>query len=89
MLRREFGGCDLVLVEGYKSLPIPKIEVIRTGISRPEVIEPVARISDGPFQGSVPTLSFGDWDAIVATVLHAAGLDRQNRESGNGTRKSA
>ncbi len=89
VISREFGACDLVLVEGYKSLPIPKIEVIRTGIPRPEVIEPVARISDGPFQGSVPTLSFGDWDAIVATVLHAAGLDRQNRDSANGSRKSA
>jgi hypothetical protein len=53
------------------------------------VVEPIARISDGPFQGAVPTLSFGDWDAIVATVLRAAGLDRDNRESGNGSRKTA
>ena len=89
VLRREFRECDLVLVEGYKSLPMPKIEVIRTGVSRPEVVEPVARISDGPFQGSVPTLSFGDWDAIVATVVRAAGLDREGRESGNGSRKTA
>jgi molybdopterin-guanine dinucleotide biosynthesis protein MobB len=89
ILRREFGGCDLVLVEGYKSLPIPKIEVMRTGISRPEVIEPVARISDGPFEGSVPTLSFGDWDGIVSAVLHAAGLDRRGREGASGARKSA
>ncbi len=89
VLSREFRDCDLVLVEGYKSLPIPKIEVLRTGVARPEVVEPVARISDGPFQGSVPTLSFGDWDAIVATVLHAAGLDRQGREAQNGSRKSA
>ncbi len=89
VLRREFGDCDLVLVEGYKSLPMPKIEVIRTGVSRPEVVEPIARISDGPFHGSVPTLSFGDWDAIVATVVRAAGLDREGRESGNGSRKTA
>jgi molybdopterin-guanine dinucleotide biosynthesis protein MobB len=89
VLDREFRGCDIVLVEGYKSLAIPKIEVVRTGVARPEVVEPIARISDGPFQGAVPTLSFGDWDAIVATVLHAAGLDRDNRESGNGSRKTA
>ncbi|MEP6993146.1 MAG: molybdopterin-guanine dinucleotide biosynthesis protein B [Acidobacteriota bacterium] len=76
VLRREFAGCDLVLVEGYKSLPIPRIEVLRTGAARPDVFEPAARISDGPFVGSVPTLSFGDWDAIVATVLRLAGLDR-------------
>ena len=76
MLRREFSDCDLVLVEGYKSLPIPRIEVLRTGAARPDVFEPAARISDGPFVGSVPTLSFGDWDAIIATVLRLAGLDR-------------
>ncbi|HTY41763.1 MAG TPA: molybdopterin-guanine dinucleotide biosynthesis protein B [Thermoanaerobaculia bacterium] len=89
IIRREFRGCDLVLIEGYKSLAMPKIEVLRTGIARPEVVEPIARISDGPFQGSVPTLSFGDWDAIVATVLRAAGLDRESRETGNGSRKTA
>ncbi|MGE5413417.1 MAG: molybdopterin-guanine dinucleotide biosynthesis protein B, partial [Syntrophomonadaceae bacterium] len=89
ILRREFRGCDLVLIEGYKSLAMPKIEVVRTGIPRPEVVEPVARISDGPFQGSVPTLSFGDWDAIVETVVRAAGLDRESRDAGQRSRKTA
>ncbi len=88
ILRREFADCDLVLVEGYKSLPIPKIEVVRTGVERPEVVEPVARISDGPFLDSIPTLSFGDWDGIADTVLHAAGLDRGSREAANGGRNS-
>jgi molybdopterin-guanine dinucleotide biosynthesis protein MobB len=76
VLRREFSECDLVLVEGFKNLPLPKIEVVRAGAARPDVVEPAARISDGPFVGSVPTLSFGDWDAIVAVVLRLAGLDR-------------
>jgi len=78
VLRREYAGCDVVLVEGYKTLPLPKIEVVRTGIERPDVFDPAARISDGPFSGSVPTLSWGDWDAIAATVLHLAGLDRRD-----------
>jgi len=78
VLRRDFADCDLVLVEGYKSLPIPRIEVIRTGTARPDVIDPDARIVDGPFQGSVPTLSYGDWEAIAATVLRLAGLDRDD-----------
>ena len=47
---------------------------MRTGVARPDVVEPSARISDGPFAGSVPTLSFGDWEAIAATVLRLAGL---------------
>jgi molybdopterin-guanine dinucleotide biosynthesis protein MobB len=76
VLRREFANCDLVLVEGYKSLAIPKIEVVRTGVARPDVPEPAARVSDGPFAGTVPTLSFGDWDGIVAAVLRLSGLDR-------------
>jgi molybdopterin-guanine dinucleotide biosynthesis protein B len=78
VIRREFSACDLVLVEGYKSLPLPKIEVVRTGIERPEVFDPAARISDGPFSGSVPTLQWGDWDGIAATVLRLAGLDRRD-----------
>jgi len=77
VIRREFADCDLVLVEGYKSVPLTKIEVIRTGLERPDVFDPAARISDGPFSGSVPTLSWGDWDGIAATVLRLAGLDRR------------
>ncbi len=82
VLRREFADCDLVLVEGYKSLPIPRIEVIRTGSARPDVFEPDARIADGPFHGSVPTLSWGDWEGIAATVLRLAGLDRSPEPGG-------
>jgi molybdopterin-guanine dinucleotide biosynthesis protein MobB len=81
VLRREFAECDLVLVEGYKSLPIPKIEVVRTGVPRPDVPEPAARISDGPFAGTVPTLSFGDWEGIAAAVLRLSGLDRTVSEA--------
>jgi molybdopterin-guanine dinucleotide biosynthesis protein MobB len=81
VLRREFSACDIVLVEGYKSLAIPKIEVVRTGVGRPDVPEPAARISDGPFSGSVPTLSFGDWEAIVSTVVRLSGLDRTSEDA--------
>jgi molybdopterin-guanine dinucleotide biosynthesis protein MobB len=88
ILRRDFARCDIVLVEGYKSLPGPKIEVVRTGVARPDVVEPAARISDGPFAGSVPTLSFGDWDAITATVVRLAGLDRRDASGGASRRVS-
>ena len=74
-----------MIVEGYKSLPIPKIEVVRTGISRPDVFEPAARVSDGPFAGSVPTLSYGDWDGIAAMVVRLAGLDRRESPVSSGT----
>ena len=89
LLERDFSHCDLVIVEGYKSLPIPKIEVVRTGISRPDVVEPAARVSDGPFSGSVPTLSYGDWDGIAAMVVRLAGLDRRESPVSSGMPASA
>jgi molybdopterin-guanine dinucleotide biosynthesis protein MobB len=36
LLRREFSGCDVVLVEGYKALPLRRVEVGRTGRFRVE-----------------------------------------------------
>ncbi|MEP6471092.1 MAG: molybdopterin-guanine dinucleotide biosynthesis protein MobB, partial [Acidobacteriota bacterium] len=68
--------CDLVLIEGYKSVPIPRIEVTRAGISRPDVTGAVARVSDAPSDDHVPTYRFDDLDGIADAVLHLAGLDR-------------
>lgn len=76
VLEREFRGFDIVLVEGYKSLPIPRIEVRRTGITAVSVQEISARVCDEPATDGVPTLRFDDRDGIAATVLRLAGLDR-------------
>lgn len=76
LLRREFSGFDLVVIEGYKSLPIPKIEVARSGASRPPIQDALARVSDAPAADSVPTYRFDDGEGIVAAVLRLAGLDR-------------
>ena len=46
LLEREYAGCDIVLVEGYKALPLPKIEVTRRGAARPPIEGPSARVSD-------------------------------------------
>ncbi len=80
LVRRHFSGCDLVLVEGYKSLPIPRIEVTRSGAPRPEIPGALARVSDGPAGDSVPTYRFDDLEGIVAAVMRLAGLDRVSRE---------
>ena len=77
LLEREFSGCDLVLIEGYKSLPLPRIEVTRGGATRPPVEGALARVSDEPACDSMPTYAFQDWDGIVSAVLHSAGLDRR------------
>ena len=76
LIRRDFSDCDLVLVEGYKSLDFPRIEVARRGAPRPEIAGAMARVSDQDFGDATPTFSFGDHDGIIRDVLRAAGLDR-------------
>jgi molybdopterin-guanine dinucleotide biosynthesis protein MobB len=76
LVRRHFSDCDLVVIEGYKGLPIPKIEVTRSGVARPPVPDALARVSDHPSEDAVPTFSFEDKDGIIAALLHLAGLDR-------------
>jgi molybdopterin-guanine dinucleotide biosynthesis protein MobB len=79
LVRREFSGFDLVVIEGYKSLPIPKIEVARSGASRPPIPDALARVSDAAASDSVPTFRFDDREGIVRAVLRLAGLDRIGR----------
>jgi molybdopterin-guanine dinucleotide biosynthesis protein MobB len=74
ILRTSFDGCDIVLVEGYKSLPGPKIEVIRAGIARPPVTGAALRVGAGAPEDGVPTLRPDDLDGILTAVLLLAGL---------------
>jgi molybdopterin-guanine dinucleotide biosynthesis protein len=76
LVRRHFSDCDLVVIEGYRGLPIPKIEVTRSGAARPPVPDALARVSDHPSEDAVPTFSFEDRDGIIAALLRIAGLDR-------------
>ncbi len=76
LLSRDFSDCDLVLIEGFKSLPVPKIEVTRARAARPRIEGVLARVSDRPAEDALPTHAFADVQAIVATVLRLAGLDR-------------
>jgi molybdopterin-guanine dinucleotide biosynthesis protein MobB len=77
LLAREFSDCDLVLIEGFKSLPVPKVEITRGRAPRPSIEGILARVSDTPAEDDLPTHSFGDVQGIVATVLRLAGLDRR------------
>lgn len=43
-LRESFSDADLILVEGMKALPIPKLEIIREGVSSLPVSNPQGRI---------------------------------------------
>jgi molybdopterin-guanine dinucleotide biosynthesis protein MobB len=79
LLAREFSDCDLVLIEGYKSLPVPKIEVTRSRAARPPIEGVLARVSDRPAEDALPTHAFSDIQGIVRTVLQLAGLDRSRK----------
>jgi molybdopterin-guanine dinucleotide biosynthesis protein B len=79
------GPCDLVLVEGYKRAPIPKIEVRRREAasqrpladSDPRVI---ALAADYPVEGGkVPVFSLDDVTAIADFIAVAAGLASRGR----------
>jgi molybdopterin-guanine dinucleotide biosynthesis protein MobB len=76
VMAREFSACDLVLVEGYKSLPFPKIEVSRAAVPGVAVGGIAGRVSDAPPADRVPTVGFGDDGALLELVLRLAGLRR-------------
>ncbi|MEO6269538.1 MAG: molybdopterin-guanine dinucleotide biosynthesis protein B [Lautropia sp.] len=75
---RLFSPCDLVLVEGYKSADIPKIEVHRPSTGKPllHLNDPaiVAVASDAPIDSRLPVLDLNDLDGIAAFILQQRGL---------------
>jgi len=80
---RRLGPADLVLVEGFKSAPISKIEVRRDATATHEPLAPgdpnvIAIAADHPIAGAaVPVFALDDIAAIAAFVLDAAGLPRR------------
>ena len=74
---------DLVLVEGFKHEPIPKIELHRTALNKPLLFprdeHVVAVASDGgelaEDPGALPVLSINDPDEVAAFVLAQLGFD--------------
>ena len=77
---KQLGPCDLVIVEGYKSEPIPKLEVHRRAALTPPLHpnDPhvVAVVTDEPLDTALPQLPLDDAEAVVRFVLHHLGLDR-------------
>lgn len=62
--------CDIVLVEGYKAAPIPKIEVHRPALGKP-LLHPadphiVAVAADAPVSGPLPLLDLNRPDDVAA-----------------------
>jgi molybdopterin-guanine dinucleotide biosynthesis protein B len=70
--------CDLVIVEGFKSAELPKIEVHRPALGKPffheEFPAVVALASDAPLDTGLPLLDLNDPPAIATWILNHVGL---------------
>ena len=77
---KHLAPCDLVIVEGYKSEPIPKIEVHRkaghTPLLYPEDPEVVAVATDERLDTLLPQLGLDDPEAIARFIIQHLGLNR-------------
>ena len=75
--------CDLVLVEGFKLQPIPKLEIHRqaTGFPLLHHGDPhiVAVATDARLDTGLPQFSLGDYPAIVRFMLDHLGLAQAGR----------
>jgi molybdopterin-guanine dinucleotide biosynthesis protein B len=84
-----FSPCDLVIVEGYKKEPYPKIEIHRRATGKP-LLHPddasvAAVASDERLETALPQFGLEDYDAIAAFVLGYTGLEG----AAGGTRRAA
>jgi molybdopterin-guanine dinucleotide biosynthesis protein B len=77
---KHLSACDLVIVEGYKSEAIPKIEVHRrtghTPLLYPDDAHVVAVATDEILDTPLPQLDLDDADDVACFILHHLGLNR-------------
>jgi molybdopterin-guanine dinucleotide biosynthesis protein B len=78
-----FSECDLVLVEGFKHTPIPKLEVHRPSVGKPLIagdgVETVVAVATDEPEGvrqqtRLPILDLNDRDAIADFILRHQGF---------------
>ena len=79
-LLSQLAPCDLVIIEGYKAEPVPKVEVHRraghTPLLYPEDANVVAVATDEPLDTTLPQLDLDDAEAVARFIVHYLGLDR-------------
>lgn len=77
---KHFSACDLVIVEGFKTEPIPKIEVHRraghTPLLYPEDPHVVAIATDEPLDTPLPQMDVNDPEAMSRFIIQYLGLNR-------------
>ena len=77
---RRMSACDIVLVEGFKKQPIPKLEIHRKAHGAPLLFPDDSHIigiaTDESIESRLPQFSLSDYDAIAAFVAeNAAQMD--------------
>ena len=79
-LLKHLAPCDLLIVEGYKSEPIPKIEVHRreaqTPMLHPKDPHVIAVATDEPLDTALPQFDMNDVESIARFIVRHLGLDR-------------
>jgi len=82
---RRMSSCDIVLVEGFKKQPIPKLEIHRRAHGAPFLFpdDPhiVAIATDEEVDTAMPRFALNDYQAIAAFVLaNGANFDPESQE---------
>ena len=77
---KHFAPCDLVIVEGYKNEPIPKVEVrlraAHTPALFPDDPNVVAVATDDVLDTQLPQLDVNDAEAVARFIIQYLGLNR-------------
>lgn len=77
---KHLSPCDLVIVEGFKSEPIPKLEVHRkeggTPLLHPQDPNVIAVATDEALQTNLPQFGLDDADGIARFLLQHLGFNR-------------
>ena len=78
----QLSPCDLVLVEGFKHAPIPKIEIYRAEIGKPQLFpdDPhiIAVASDGGVETALPQLDLANPAEIARFILDRLALSQES-----------
>lgn len=77
---KKLSPCDLVIVEGYKAEPIPKVEVHRRDAKTPllhvDDAHVVAVATDEPLDTALPQIALGDAEGVARFIIQYLGLNR-------------
>ncbi len=74
----QLSPCDLVLVEGFKHAPMPKIEIYRAEIGKPQLFPNdrhiIALASDTPVETDLPQLDLNQPAEVAEFILKTLSL---------------